>query len=181
MIRNFNWSTDEEIRLAGEVINCIAEHSDERCPAGEVEYYRVSALLASNPLTPAAVLDHMSRYLNQPKLLERVAANTNSPSNTLKQLARNKSALVRAAVAEADNLDRETLWLLARDEDLDVRFTLAENYFVPLEILDELAADENPYVAYRAELTKKRLSKAAGFSEVEELPRGEESRMRRVV
>ena len=54
--------------------------------------------------------------------------------------------------------DAETLWALAHDPCCDVRFALAENHNIDCDILATLADDENPYVAWRARKTIKRLT-----------------------
>lgn len=54
--------------------------------------------------------------------------------------------------------DAELLWALAHDPCCDVRFALAENHNVDCDILAALAEDENPFVAWRARKTIKRLS-----------------------
>jgi hypothetical protein len=167
-INKYNWLDEEELRLAEALAGCLQEHVSQGCPAESNEYHRVSVLLASNPLTPAQVLDHMSRYLNRTQVLERVAANSNSTVSTLKKLAQHESPHVRSAVAEGHNLDEETVWLLARDEHVDVRYTVAGSYSAPIEVLEELSTDENPYVAQRAQLTRKRM--LAANAPVEQLP-----------
>lgn len=60
--------------------------------------------------------------------------------------------------------DAETLWALAHDPCCDVRFALAENHNIDCEILAALANDENPYVAWRARKTIKRLTIGSAIS-----------------
>lgn len=156
-IRQYNWSVpDEDINKALEIVSCDGKHKHEPCPAAREDYQRVSWALAAHPETPPAVLDHISTHSNHLKLLERIAANCNIGRDTLKRLARHQSSEIRQAVAEHHQLDDETVDLLKRDAHTDVRYSLAENHTVPPEILTELSADENPYVAHRAETTRRR-------------------------
>ncbi|MFA7341043.1 MAG: hypothetical protein WC028_29940 [Candidatus Obscuribacterales bacterium] len=60
--------------------------------------------------------------------------------------------------------DAETLWALANDLSCDVRFALAENHNIDSDILAILAEDENPYVAWRARKTIKRLTIGSAIS-----------------
>jgi hypothetical protein len=60
--------------------------------------------------------------------------------------------------------DVETLWALAHDPCCDVRFALAENHNVDCDILAALADDENPFVAWRARKTIKRLTIGSAVS-----------------
>jgi len=60
--------------------------------------------------------------------------------------------------------DAETLWALANDLCCDVRFALAENHNIDSDILATLAEDENPYVAWRARKTLKRLTIGSAIS-----------------
>ena len=61
-------------------------------------------------------------------------------------------------------LDAEVLWALAKDSCCDVRFALAENHNIDSDLLALLADDENPYVAWRARKTIKRLSVGSAVS-----------------
>jgi hypothetical protein len=60
--------------------------------------------------------------------------------------------------------DAETLWALAQDPCCDVRFALAENHNIDCDILAALADDENPFVAWRARKTIKRLTVTSAVS-----------------
>lgn len=60
--------------------------------------------------------------------------------------------------------DAETLWALAHDPCCDVRFALAENHNIDCDILAALVDDENPFVAWRARKTIKRLTVGSAIS-----------------
>ncbi|CAN5149422.1 hypothetical protein BH11CYA1_BH11CYA1_28510 [soil metagenome] len=60
--------------------------------------------------------------------------------------------------------EAEMLWALAKDPHCDVRMALAENHNIDSDILALLADDENPYVAWRARKTIKRLSVGSTLS-----------------
>lgn len=162
-VQTFNWASGAaDMQKAMEIISSPAEHQGEPCLASSQDYYDVSKTLAAHPDTPGKVLDHLSSCIGCPKVLERVAANASVQPDTLKKLADHESSDVRRAVAESNNLDSDTLKRLLSDEHADVRYTLAENPAVPEKILEQLAADENPYVANRAQRTRKRLSQQSG-------------------
>ena len=113
--------------------------------------------LASNPKTPAEVLDALT--VNAPVMvLERVAENPNVSLVTLLRLATDADPCVRAAVTE--NLRTPVLVLqhLLEDPSPDVRYRMAENHHLPVSFLQVLLEDENPYVSNRAQRTIARLS-----------------------
>jgi hypothetical protein len=152
----FQWSepeTDSQTALL--ILNSQIDelHDGNTCPLGKADYQPIHKLLASNPNTPAQVLDHISQCMPCPKVLERVAGHPNATAETLKRLATHENFEVRSAVAENSSTDMDVLQMLVEDGNPDVRFCLAENPNVPAEILEQLSRDENPYVAYRAQVT----------------------------
>ncbi len=154
------------------------QHDGAGCPAGKEDYWQIESLLASNPNTPSPVLDHISQCSQCPKVLERVAENPNVSLDTLNKLAQSEHTEVRSAVAENLNADTETMSRLVHDPHIDVRFSLAENPNLPMDVLEELCTDENPYVAYRAQVTR---TKLGGAASVESLPATERTQaVRRV-
>jgi len=156
-INQYNWSnSDEDIEKALEIMRCDDMHKHAKCPATRDNYHHVSWALAGHPETPPAVLDHMSTHTNHWKLLERIAANCALGNETLLRLALHPSSEVRQAVAEHHDLDREVIDILKRDDHTDVRYTLAENHTLPPDVLTELTVDDNPYVAHRADMTRRR-------------------------
>jgi hypothetical protein len=171
-VQTFNWTAgDSDIQKAMEIISAPSEHQGEPCVASSEDYYDVSKTLAAHPDTPANVLDHLSNCIGCPKVLERVASNASVHTDTLKKLANNDSIDVRRAVAENSNLDADTLHKLANDQHIDVRYTLAENPAAPLPVLEQLSSDDNPYVANRAEMTRKRVISQGGQAPGEIMPR----------
>ena len=100
---------------------------------------------------------HLRHNFESTKLLLRIGETAAAP-RLLAELANNKNALVRGAVAENINTPCEVKLMLAEDDNPDVRFVLAESATTPLEALRRLTEDANPYVAYRAERTLQRLS-----------------------
>jgi hypothetical protein len=67
----------------------------------------------------------------------------------------------KIALADDSNTELETLWQLVEDPSEDVRYALAENHNVAEVILEALAVDENPFVAWRAQKTLRRISTPA--------------------
>ncbi len=118
---------------------------------------RIHLLLASNPNTPASILDNLANK-NSPALLERIAENPRTHTDTLSRLAVHDNPRVRAAVAENSSLPESIMWRLANDIHPDVRLRLAESYSLPFSILQTLAEDSNPYVQMRAQKTINRLN-----------------------
>jgi len=116
----------------------------------ETDYIRW--LLATDPNTPAAILDRLASE-DVVTLLERIAEHPRTRQATLARLATHDNPRVRAAVAENPNIDKKTIWRLSRDSHPDVRLRLAEGYFLPVAILQFLADDDNLYVQNRARKT----------------------------
>ena len=156
----YSWRQPErDLEIALLILRAETDgHDDTACPAEIDQHFEVERALASNPHTPAVVLDHLAAHGTHPLVLERIACNPTSSQATLKRLANNRCSDVRVAVAENSNADEETLRLLAKDPSIDVRFSMAENHNLPGDILDALCMDENPYVAHRAHVTRGRLN-----------------------
>jgi hypothetical protein len=72
----------------------------------------------------------------------KVAWNTCTPEDILRQLARDEVQWVREAVAGNGRSPRDVLIGLAGDQDGFVRASVALNERTPSDILDDLAADE---------------------------------------
>lgn len=121
----------------------------------ETDYIRW--LLATNPNTPAPILDRLASE-DVVSLLERIAEHPHTRQATLARLATHDNPRVRAAAAENPNIDKKTMWRLAHDIHPDVRLRLAESYSLPVAILQVLAEDDNPYVQNRARKTLNRLN-----------------------
>ena len=126
----------------------------EKVRSKETEYIRW--LLATNPNTPAPILDRLASE-DVVSLLERIAEHPRTRQATLARLATHENPRVRAAVAENPNIDKKTMWRLAGDIHPDVKLRLAESYFIPVPVLQALASDDNPYVQSRARKTLNRL------------------------
>ncbi len=169
----YHWGVPEKkVREALKVLlfNGLAESpgkaatkalESEKKNAGQDEAARIRWLLAINPNTPPPVLDHLSKY-DQAHLLERIAENPRTHVTTLVKLSSHPEPQVRASCAENTNISIKTVWRLARDSSADVRLRLAESYTIPLAVLRVLSEDENPYVAYRAQRTMRRLLEELG-------------------
>lgn len=170
----FNWHEPElDLQKALNLLSLRLDeqHDSANCPVSDREYEQIEVILASNPQTPPQMLDHLSLCVECPRILERVAGNPNAMADTLKRLATSSNTDVRYAVA--DNIvaaDLETIQFLVRDGSTDVRFLLAENPNLPDEILEELAMDENPYVAYRAEMTRSRSNAQGQSADIKQMP-----------
>ncbi len=126
----------------------------EKTANAETEYIRW--LLATNPHTPAPILDCLASE-DIVSLLERIAEHPKTRQATLARLATHENPRVRAAIAENPHIDKKTMWRLASDIHPDVRLRLAEGYFLPVSLLQKLAQDDNPYVQNRARKTLTRL------------------------
>lgn len=115
-----------------------------------------SWVAATNPATAQLVLATLART-GIPELLEHIAMNCNTSSETLASMAAHPAEAVRIAVAESPNSSLSTLWQLAKDSCPDVRYSLADNHNIAIEILQALTGDDNPYVSCRARRTLERL------------------------
>lgn len=178
--KDFHWTKPEhDLQI---VMLILGGHTErETCPAGAAEHAEIQRLLASNPDTPSAVLDHMTKCVRSPKILERIAANPTTSVEALRWLARHECNDVRSAVAENTNADTETIMALAHDTHTDVRFRLAENHDLPSEILEILCTDENPYVAYRAQMTRTRIySSQRAPGQTQQFPVDQDGRQRSI-
>ncbi len=131
-----------------------------RCYSEYSEQDSVLYILANNPKTSPALLDHIS-INSTTAISEAIAMNESAARGTLRRLANHVSPLVRAAVTENACAPFEILALLCKDEHPDVRFKMAENPHVPRSLLAELTLDDNPYVASRAITTLERLNSTA--------------------
>jgi hypothetical protein len=167
-IYSYNWcSPEEDIQKALEIIywnHSGAVDEDRQCPAVHDDYRHVILALAANPQTPATVLEHIANCVDCPRILEKVANNSATGDGTLRRLAEHEHSEVRRAVAENSLLDEGTLNKLVQDVSTDVRYTLAENHLLPVALLIQLSNDENPYVAYRAETTLRRVTELGGHN-----------------
>ncbi|MBX9688432.1 MAG: hypothetical protein K2X27_17110 [Candidatus Obscuribacterales bacterium] len=131
----------------------------ELCDISELKHSHTLTLrwkIACYPETPSAVLDFLSKLVDEPQILTRVAENPNTAPFTLTALSEHIESEVRIAVAENKNTPIEVLLKLAKDESLDVRFSLAENHGIANQVLQELLHDDNPYISARAQRTIKR-------------------------
>ena len=129
---------------------------DNDCSQTSENLSLVEWALAVNPSTPSHILDGLLRH-ERPALLERIAEHPQASANALTVLSQHQCSTVRAAVAENLNTPQQIVFDLAQDQCLDVRYSIAENPHMPLVVLDMLADDDNPYVAYRARLTIRRV------------------------
>jgi len=118
--------------------------------------------IASDPNTPAEILEHLARTDNT-RLLEKIAEHPNVKPFLLEILASHSSPDVRAAVSENPNVPEDIVATLCQDDNPDVRFQLAENPYIGEGALNELADDSNPYVAHRARLTLLRMERPEGL------------------
>lgn len=170
-IFSYQWKTPRHMREAIKLL--LASYLDEgdeenpiksTLPQDELVYLeeRIEAQLqlASNPSTNETLLEYLRSQQPGVRVLEQIATHPRCSVETLKKLARHKSADVRAAVTENQNCAKEIMQVLAADMHPDVRYRLAENPHADKEILQSLSGDENPFVAARAVETLKRLSSA---------------------
>jgi len=79
-----------------------------------------------------------------------VAENPETPSITLKWLAKHHSAAVRKTVAQNESTDEETLRLLAEDFDPGVQSSVLDNACISKELIVKLAASGNFSTASKA-------------------------------
>ena len=126
----------------------------------------VLGLIASNPQTPSAILDELAEAVERgqviPGVLEKIAENPNSDLNLLEKLTNNRSAVVRAAVANNPG-SVPLMWKLACDTNALVRYRVAKNKHFPEHVYQSLALDEEPRVAERARKTLDKLAKSQGI------------------
>lgn len=158
-IFNYNWRSLQQLREAITIFLCSRLHkaaqrstlaiSETGCP-------RLKDMLASNPNTPADLLDFLCNVSSKQTLI-RIAENPSTNKDTLTKLCFNEDAEVRAAVADNANAPECCFKRLMNDESADVRYCLAENSHTPATILYSLLRDENPYVNHRARQTLGRI------------------------
>jgi hypothetical protein len=185
-LHRYFWSRpDEDLPRALRIVNCQSSmHQGDLCPATDSDCQHINTVLAGNPHTPAAVLDHLAFCVENLSILQRVADNPATGIETLKRLACHECPQVRVAVAENGNVDIEILAMLVKDSEVDVRFTLAESHQLPQSILEQLCRDDNPYVAHRALRTRTRLSgqpPSGRSADVEPMPWSGRKRTRRAM
>jgi hypothetical protein len=180
---SYAWtSPDSDLQKALQILDIMVDesHTSDGCPLSDEEFCQVAALLASNPSCPREVLEHFAACNSKAEVLERIAGNPNVSVETLRRLAECDHAQVRSAVAENLNADTNTVRKLMQDGSTDVRFVLAENPNLPEAILSELANDENPYVAYRAQITRARVGR--GPATLQQMPQQQQqSQIRRAM
>ncbi|MDZ4832312.1 MAG: hypothetical protein SGJ27_00790 [Candidatus Melainabacteria bacterium] len=93
-------------------------------------------------------------------LKQRQLSLAESPTATadiLAELAMSNFSEVREAVADHHLCPVSIQLMLTDDEYIEVRYALAENHNMPFQVLEKLSQDDNPYVAYRAERTMRRV------------------------
>jgi hypothetical protein len=170
----FNWKSPDHLKEAMQIYESsrLDEGNDYMSKSGRIsksrsthldanEMFAVRLAIASNPNTPASVLDYLAKTsMRFPTLLERIADNPNASRLILRQLACHPALSVRAVVAENPSAPYEAQEILVTDDDVDIRYRLAENPHVPITILELLVEDSNPYVVERARRTLNRLTGA---------------------
>jgi len=158
-IMKFNWQSLEQLKEAVTVflssrIYAMAQRSaiaisENGCP-------RLQAMLASNPDSPADLLDFLVEVACN-SVVVRVAENSSASKDTLSRLAFHEDPEVRSAVADNRNTPESCFKRLAIDESGDVRYRVAENPHAPLASLYTLLRDENAFVSQRARQTLSRI------------------------
>lgn len=158
-IFRFNWRSLQQLREAVTLFLSARLHNVSqraRKAVSETGCNRLKAMIASNPETPADMLEFLT-HVSPVDVLVRVAENQNACSQTLTRLAMHEDFEVRMAVAENPNCPSICLEMLIDDRCADVRFRLAENPNAPISVLYKALKDENPYVSHRARKTLARI------------------------
>lgn len=158
-IFNFNWSSLQELREAITIFLSSRLHSVAQRAAQaitETGCPRLKCTLASNPQTPADMLDYLC-LVSPLKVIIRIAENPGASRDTLSRLAFHSDSEVRSAVADNPSTPESCFKRLMNDESVDVRFRIAENPSAPLASLYALIKDDNPYVSNRAKQTLSRI------------------------
>lgn len=158
-IFNFSWHSLQQLREAITIflsarLYAVSQRANRAiietgCP-------RLKMMIASNPDTPADMLDFLVQ-VSPVAVIARIAENPNAGRNTLTRLAFHPDPTVRSAVADNPNTPESCFKRLTSDESVDVRFRIAENPQAPVSSLNALLRDENPYVSNRAHQTLARL------------------------
>jgi hypothetical protein len=86
-----------------------------------------------------------------------LASRSGTPSMRLLELASHSNTDVRMAVAENLNTPKEAFYILAADKDTRIKLRVIDNDNCPIALINSLRADPDPYVAYEAKNTLKRL------------------------
>lgn len=121
---------------------------------------RAGMKVAPNEKEVYAMIVGSEDAMNAPALKKRQLSLAESPTATadiLTELAMSSFPDVREAVGDHQLCPVSIRMMLADDEYIEVRFALAENHNMPFQVLEKLSQDENPYVAYRAERTMRRV------------------------
>lgn len=158
-IFNFSWCNLQQLREAITIyLSARLRTASKRASAAisETGCPRLKSMLASNPQTPAEMLEYLTE-VSPSATIVRVAENPNTSKETLSKLAFHEDADVRAAVAENANTPESCFKRLIYDESSDVRYRIAENPNVPVASLYALVKDENPFVSHRAKQTLSRI------------------------
>ena len=79
------------------------------------------------------------------------ANNSNTPTDTLTQLANDPEWQIRKNVAGNPNINNETITQLTNDPDWEVRINTTSNPNTPLAILKTLTTDKNHFVRKNVE------------------------------
>jgi len=91
----------------------------------------------------------------------KLAKNTNTPEDVLRELAKDPAWPIREQVAENPSTPDDVLRDLAKDRDMNVRAKVALNINIPLDVLQTLAKDEHEdvrwYVAENPKASSKML------------------------
>jgi hypothetical protein len=102
------------------------------------QYYDVRDEIASNPNTPADILEELLEEMAKDedfRIRWITAANPNTSAYILEKLARDEDGRVRIDAAANPNTPAYILERLAKDEDVSVRIGAAENPRTCLEWL----------------------------------------------
>lgn len=154
-IFNFNWKSLQQLREAVTIFLCSRMHKvcqRARIAIAETGCPHLKNILASNPGTPADLLDYLCEVGSRDTLI-RIAENPNTSKETLTKLCFHEDCEVRTAVADNVSAPESVYKRLSNDHSTDVRFRLAENPSAPATVLYMLLRDENPYVSHRARQT----------------------------
>ncbi len=110
-----------------------------------LEDYKLREIVASSPGTPSDVLRQLAKDKNN-DVRAAVAGNPNTPPEVLHRLAEDEDMSVRAAVAGNPNTPPQVLRFLVEDEDEGVRAAMARNPNTPSEVLRHLAKADKWWV-----------------------------------
>nr|MDO8085929.1 hypothetical protein [Candidatus Sigynarchaeum springense] len=137
---------DEEIRLCVARRDNLPEHVIKQLATDDAMIIRSE--IAAKENLPSMLIVQLA-HDEEPEVRSIIARRIHwigLDSEILKQLAKDKDAIVREVLAECDNLPTNIMGILSEDQEVRVRCILTNNKSIPISILVKLAHDADEVV-----------------------------------